>query len=321
MSPEFNLIAKYFTRPVKIAALGVGDDCALIGVPAGCELAVTTDTLVSGTHFFADADPEKLGHKALAVNLSDLAAMGALPRYVTLALTLPTIDETWLAAFSRGFFSLADEWGVELIGGDTTCGPLSITLTAMGEVGVGHALRRDGAVDGDDIWVSGSLGAAALALMHMHGAIILTPEVFDIAADRLHKPVPRIALGRALVRVANSAIDISDGLVADLTHICERSALSAKVAWKEVPQFAQLQSVNVENQIACALAGGDDYELCFTAPESMRQKLWRISADIGLPLTRIGIMQRGESKVYVRDERGEEVKLASPGFDHFRNSA
>ncbi len=321
MSPEFNLIAKYFTRPVKIATLGVGDDCALIGVPAGCELAVTTDTLVSGIHFFADADPEKLGHKALAVNLSDLAAMGALPRFVTLALTLPTIDETWLAAFSRGFFSLADEWGVELIGGDTTRGPLSITLTAMGEVGVGHALRRDDAVDGDDVWVSGNLGAAAVALMHMQGGVTLTPEAFDIAAERLHKPVPRIALGRALVGVASSAIDISDGLVADLAHICERSALSARVDWTAIPCFAPLLSAGFEDQIACALTGGDDYELCFTAPISMRQELLRISANIMLPLTRIGSMQRGEPKVYVRDERGVEVKLASPGFDHFRNSA
>ena len=321
MSPEFNLIAKYFTRPVKIATLGVGDDCALIGISAGCELAVTTDTLVSGIHFFADADPEKLGHKVLAVNLSDLAAMGALPRYVTLALTLPTIDESWLAAFSRGFFSLADEWGVELIGGDTTCGPLSITLTALGEVGIGQALRRDGAMEGDDIWVSGSLGAAALALMHMQGAIKLVPEVFEIAAERLHQPNPRIALGRALVGVASSAIDVSDGLVADLAHICERSGLSAQVDWAAVPRFASLQSVSVENQIACALAGGDDYELCFTAPESMRQELLRISADNWLPLTRIGCMQIGEPTVYVRDERGEEVKLASPGFDHFRNSA
>ena len=321
MSPEFNLIAKYFTRPVKIATLGVGDDCALIGISAGCELAVTTDTLVSGIHFFADADPEKLGHKVLAVNLSDLAAMGALPRYVTLALTLPTIDESWLAAFSRGFFSLADEWGVELIGGDTTCGPLSITLTALGEVGIGQALRRDGAMEGDDIWVSGSLGAAALALMHMQGAIKLVPEVFEIAAERLHQPNPRIALGRALVGVASSAIDVSDGLVADLTHICERSGLSAQVDWAAVPRFASLQSVSVENQITCALTGGDDYELCFTAPQSKREELLCISNDTVLPLAKIGSMQRGEPKVYVRDERGEEVKLASPGFDHFRNGA
>lgn len=321
MSPEFNLIAKYFTRAVEFATLGVGDDCALIGASAGFELAVTTDTLVSGIHFFADADPEKLGHKALAVNLSDLAAMGALPRYVTLALTLPTIDEAWLAAFSRGFFSLADEWGVELIGGDTTRGPLSITLTAMGEVGVGQALRRDGAMDGDDIWVSGSLGAAALALMHMQGAVTLTPEVLDIAAARLHKPIPRIALGRALVGLATSAIDVSDGLVADLTHICERSALSARVDWTAVPLFAPLLSLGVEVQVACALAGGDDYELCFTAPVSMRQELLRISADIMLPLARVGSMQRGEPMVYVRDERGEEVNLASSGFDHFRNGA
>ena len=321
MSPEFNLIAKYFTRPVKIATLGVGDDCALIGVPAGCELAVTTDTLVSGTHFFADADPEKLGHKALAVNLSDLAAMGALPRYVTLALTLPTIDETWLAAFSSGFFSLADEWGVELIGGDTTRGPLSITLTAMGEVGIGQALRRDGAMEGDDIWVSGSLGAAALALMHMQGAIRLMPDVFEIAAERLHKPVPRITLGRGLVGVATSAIDISDGLVADLAHICERSGMSAHVVWVAVPLFAPLLSAGIEVQVACALTGGDDYELCFTAPESMRHALLRISDDTGLPFARIGNMQRGQAKVYVRDERGDVMNMVSAGFDHFRDGA
>ena len=320
MSPEFKLIAKHFTRPARAAVLGVGDDCALVAVSPGCELAISTDTLVSGTHFLADADPEKLGHKALAVNLSDLAAMGALPRYVTLALTLPAIEERWLAAFSRGFFALADEFGVELIGGDTTRGPLSITPTALGEVSVGRALRRDGAIHGDDIWVSGSLGGATLALKHMQEKIRLMPEEFEGAAKRLHKPSPRIALGRALVGVATSAIDVSDGLVADLAHICERSRLSAQIFWTDIPLFAPLRSRRVEEQMACALTGGDDYELCFTAPESMRHQLLRIAADVNITLTRIGRMQHGEPRVTVLDARGEEIKMASAGFDHFGNN-
>ena len=317
MSPEFALIAKYFTRPVKNAALGIGDDCALIGVSPGCELAISTDTLVSAVHFFSDADPEKLGHKALAVNLSDLAAMGALPRFVTLALTLPSIDESWLAAFSRSFFALADTYQVELIGGDTTRGPLSITITALGEVSVGKAIRRDGALDGDDIWVSGSLGGAALAMKHLQGTVPLPLEVFDIAAERLHKPNPRVALGRALVDVATSAIDISDGLVADLGHICEHSRLSANVVWAEVPLSAPLLSVERGLQLSCALAGGDDYELCFTAPEVMKPELLRISAELGLALTRIGSMRTGAPRVHVCDERGDEINISSAGFDHF----
>ena len=317
MSPEFALIAKYFTRPAKNATLGIGDDCALIGISAGCELAVTTDTLVSGTHFFADADPQKLGHKALAVNLSDLAAMGAQPRYVTLSLTLPLINENWLAAFARGFFSLADGHRVELIGGDTTRGPLSITITALGEVGVGQAIRRDTAKDGDDIWVSGDLGGAALALRHLQATVALPVEIFESAAGRLHTPTPRIALGRALLGIANSAIDISDGLVADMAHICERSKLSARIDWAVVPLHPALQAVDRELQIACALTGGDDYELCFTAPDTMRHELLRISSVTGLALSRIGTMRRGEPSVHVHDERGAEINICSAGFDHF----
>ncbi len=320
MSPEFELIAKYFTRPVKNATLGVGDDCALITVSPGNELAISTDTLASGTHFFPDADPEKLGHKALAVNLSDLAAMGALPRYVTLALTLPSIDERWLAAFSRGFFALADEAEVELIGGDTTRGPLAMTLTAMGEVGTGHALRRSGAKAGDDIWVSGTLGGAVLALKHLQGAVALSADIFEHAALLLDKPTPRIALGRALIGVATSAIDISDGIVADLSHICERSMLSAEILWPEIPIFPGLLSVGEQQRIECALTGGDDYELCFTAPSIMRDKLLRISADSGLILTRIGSMRTGPSQVSVCDAHGDEINVRSAGFDHFANS-
>ena len=321
MSPEFKLIEKYFTRPVKNAVLGVGDDCALIRVSPGCELAISTDTLASGTHFSSDAEPEKLGHKALAVNLSDLAAMGALPRYVTLAITLQAIDDRWLTAFSRGFFALADEFCVELIGGDTTRGPLSITLTAMGEVGAGKALQRSGAMAGDDIWVSGSLGEAALALQHMQGIVMLAEGVFESVAERLHAPQPRVALGRALVGVATSAIDISDGLIADLTHICERSGLSAQIAWPDVPLSAPLLSVSRDHRMACALAGGDDYELCFSALATSRRDVKDISARVGLALTRIGVMEAGGPKVLVRDENGVEVGILTTGYDHFAKTS
>jgi thiamine-monophosphate kinase len=284
-------------------------------------LAISTDTLVSRTHFFPDADAEKLGHKALAVNLSDLAAMGATPRYVTLALTLPSIDDQWLAAFARGFFALADKNGVELIGGDTTRGPLSMTLTVLGDVGIGKALRRDGACAGDDIWVSGDLGGAALALRHMQGNVKLPTQVFDSAAAKLHTPNPRVALGRALLGVATSAIDISDGLVADLSHLCERSQLSAQLVMNDVPFFAPLQSLDVVLRHACTLAGGDDYELCFTAPEKMREELLHISAEIGLALTRIGSMRAGTPQVQVHNENGEVMKIAQAGFDHFAAQA
>lgn len=317
MSPEFELIAKFFTRPVANAVLGVGDDCALIRVSPGCELAISTDTLVSGTHFFPDADAEKLGHKALAVNLSDLAAMGALPRYVLLALTLPEVDELWLAQFSRGFLRLSSDNGVELIGGDTTRGPLSMTLTVMGEVRSGRALRRDGAQDGDDIWVSGDLGAAALALKHLQGDIVLQHDDFSAASERLHCPTPRLSLGRALIGIATSAIDVSDGLFADLGHICERSGLSAQVHFDSVPVFPPLRSLDAAVQATCALAGGDDYELCFTAPESMRPLVSRASAEVGLTLTRIGSMRCGDTKVHWINERGDEVPVGLRGFDHF----
>ena len=318
MTPEFDLIAKYFTRPVKNAALGVGDDCALINVARDGELAISTDTLVSGVHFFADADPFKLGHKALAVNLSDLAAMGATPRYVTLALTLPSIDTTWLDAFSRGFFALADAAGIELIGGDTTRGPLSLTLTVVGEVAAGLALRRDRAEVNDDIWVSGTLGDAALALKHLQREINLATGVVEHALTRLHTPMPRNGLGSALVGCAGAAIDISDGLVADLGHICERSALAAEVEWMRVPQSPALISVPLALRQQCALAGGDDYELCFTANESQRAVIEAIADTCGIAVTRIGKMREGNPQVTVRDERRAPIEMATAGFDHFK---
>ncbi len=323
MTPEFNLIARFFTRLTKRAALGIGDDCALIKVSTGCELAISTDTLVEGVHFFPHADAEKLGHKSLAVNLSDLAAMGASPRYVTLALTLPSIDDRWLTAFSRGFFALADEFDVELIGGDTTRGPLSITLTVMGEIEAGRALRRDGAKAGDDIWVSGTLGGAALALMHLQNKIQLQPHIFSRVEDRLHRPLPRITLGQTLLGAASAAIDISDGLVADLGHICERSKLSAMIERDLLPLAPSLMSVRVDLREGlineCALSGGDDYELCFTAPNSARVQIELAGSKCGVAVTRIGTLKTLDANQLVKvvDESGQDVRPKKSGFDHF----
>ncbi len=315
MTPEFALIQQHFTRPTKRAILGVGDDCALLRVAANQELAISTDTLVAGRHFFPDADPEKLGHKALAVNLSDLAAMGATPRYVTLALTLPRVDHNWLAAFAQGFFALADQHNVELIGGDTTSGSLSMTLTVFGEIEAGRALRRDLAIAGDDVWVSGTLGGAALALMVMQDKLQVPANVFSVAASHLHTPVPPIALGLALLGVAHAAIDLSDGLVADLTHICERSNLAAHIMRAQVPVMPGIPA-NVSD--ACVLAGGDDYELCFTAPVSARNAVEAAGSASGTNVTRIGTMIASEAAtVTVLDENGRNVTPTKIGFDHF----
>ena len=323
MTPEFSLIDRYFKRAVALpghAVLGIGDDCALIRATPNCELAISTDTLVAGTHFFADADAEKLGHKALAVNLSDLAAMGATPRYMTLALTLPTIDEAWLEAFSRGFFALAGKHQLELIGGDTTRGPLSMTLTIFGDVEAGRALRRDGAKAGDDIWVSGTLGGAALTLMHLQQKLTLAPRAVAATEDRLHQPTPRILLGQALLGVATAAIDISDGLLADLGHICERSQLAASIDRAAIPMAPALLGIRADLRDTCVLAGGDDYELCFTAPAMQRARIEALAGTLALPLTRIGSMQpckEGTPLVMVLDEKRRDVTPAVAGYDQF----
>ncbi|RYY92661.1 MAG: thiamine-phosphate kinase, partial [Comamonadaceae bacterium] len=216
---EFDLIARYFDRPVRRSPLGIGDDCALLQPAPGMQLAVTSDMLVEGRHFLSTVDPRKLGHKALAVNLSDLAASGARPLAFTLALALPSVDEAWLAGFAGGLLALADAHGCELVGGDTTRGPLCINITAFGEVAAGTALLRSGARAGDDLWVSGTLGDARLALEAFRGSLSLPQPVFDAARARLEQPQPRVALGQALVGIATSAIDISDGLLGDLGHV------------------------------------------------------------------------------------------------------
>jgi thiamine-monophosphate kinase len=314
---EFGLIQRYFTRATPNAALGVGDDAALLDVGPGMELAVSTDMLLSGTHFFPDADPFMLGHKVLAVNLSDMAAMGAKPRWALLAVALPQADEAWLQRFSGGFFALAQRYGVELVGGDTTRGPLSLSITILGEVPKGVALRRSGAQPGDDIWVSGQLGDAALALAHLKGHIQLPEADFAPCAQRLHRPEPRIELGQALCGLATSAIDISDGLLADLGHILECSKTGAAIQLEALPLSpAMREMLGQPLGRHCALAGGDDYELCFTAPSGRRNAIEKITATLGLPLTRIGSIETG-SGCMVRDSKGNIIQTGESGFDHF----
>jgi thiamine-monophosphate kinase len=322
MLSEFDIIQRYFNRPTPGAVLGVGDDAALIQPSAGMELAVSTDMLVSGQHFFADADPRGLGHKSLAVNLSDMAAMGAEPRWTTLSLALPELfareNAKWLEGFSDGFFRLADAYQVELIGGDTTRGPLTICVTIIGEVARGKALRRSGARPGDDIWVSGHLGDAALALAHQQGLIMLGPSEIEVCLPALNMPTPRVGLGQRLIGLAHSAIDISDGLLADLGHILKCSKASAIIKTFEISCSAPLRK-RLPHPLAlkCLLAGGDDYELCFTAPRTRRAKIETLSRELVLPLSRIGEIGVGDGLV-VLDAAGETVTLETTGYDHFR---
>jgi thiamine-monophosphate kinase len=281
-------------------ALGIGDDAALLRPNAGMELAVSTDLLLEGRHFRAGADARKLGHKALAVNLSDMAAMGAAPRWVTLALALPAADEAWLDGFARGFFALAERFGVELIGGDTTRGPLAICVTILGEVPAGFSLVRAGAAPGDDIWVSGDLGGAALGLAQPGNAA---------AAKRLDEPEPRVELGERLRGIANAAIDVSDGFAQDLGHILERSSVGAVVEYERLPKFPGADAGQV-------LAGGDDYELTFTARQDRRAEIEALSTELGVALARVGAIQKGEPRLQVLGKDGAPMAPAR-GFDHF----
>lgn len=316
MLSEFDLISKYFNKPALAASLGIGDDCALLVPTPGTQLAISTDMLVCGTHFFPDTDPRQLGHKSLAVNLSDLAAMGARPVAFTLALSLPTPDENWLKPFSEGLFSIAEFCRCELIGGDTTRGPLNICITVFGEVPVGQALRRDKAEYGDDIWISGTIGDARLALAHCLNEIELSPEEFKGVIPRLQMPIPRVALGMALRKIAHSALDLSDGLMGDLNHILEASSLGATINVDALPVGPVLAKQSKERQLRCALSGGDDYELCFTAPVSMRSRVLEASAQTGVPVTRIGFIEN-EKGLRIKNTAGELQDIAFTSFDHF----
>ena len=286
----------------------MGDDCALLRPDAGLDLAVTTDMLIEGRHFLPDAEPRALGHKALAVNLSDLAAMGATPRWVTLAIALPAVEPDWLEAFAAGFFALAERYAVDLIGGDTTGGQArAICVTAMGEVPPGMALERAGAWPGDDVWVSGELGGAALALVH--------PEIAE-AARRLHRPEPRVELGERLRRLAHAAIDVSDGLAGDLGHILERSKVAATVEYQRIPRAEFWHALDKpELERDCVLSGGDDYELLFTVPQAQRGEIEALGAELKLALTRIGTIEAG-SGLRIVDANGKPVAHRG-GFDHF----
>ena len=319
---EFELIRKFFQRPVRRSPLGVGDDCALLAPAAGMQLAVSTDMLVEGRHFFADVSPKLLGHKALAVNLSDLAASGAKPLAFTLALSMPRADANWCQAFAEGLFALADQHDCELIGGDTTQGPLNICITVFGEVPAGQALLRSGAKPGDDIWVSGSLGDARIALDALLRQHALPPAVLAQARQRLEQPTPRVALGMALRGIASSCLDISDGLLGDLNHILEASHVGARIdanitrglmQARRHPMMAALAMSRID---ACTLAGGDDYELCFTAPNHAQAAVLEAATQSGVPVACIGRIE-AEPGIRVMAPGGQQLPLRFAGFDHF----
>lgn len=330
---EFELIERYFKQPARAHAhsgaivLGIGDDCALLQPDPGMQLAVSTDMLVEGRHFLPDVDPEALGHKALAVNLSDLAAMGAEPMGFTLALALPVEranDAAWLRAFSGGLLALGDKHGCALVGGDTTGGPLNICITVFGQLPVGQALRRDGAHVGDDIWVSGELGGARLGLGALRGEWALPAAIEAAARQRLERPIPRLALGRALRSVASACADVSDGLAGDLGHILKASGVGASLDAERIltmtPFRALMTKAGVPSEddewLAMALTGGDDYELVFTAPPASRVAVQTAAQLASTAVTRVG---RIESNLGLRltGTDGQPRAFAARAFDHF----
>lgn len=323
---EFDLIAKYFVRPPgqgpRRAVVGNGDDCAVIAPAPGMQLAVSTDTLVEGRHFLSTVSPARLGHKALAVNLSDLAACGAAPLAFTLALTLPRVDETWLRGFAKGLLDLADEHDCELIGGDTTAGPLAIGITVMGEVPAGQALLRSGARPGDDIWVSGFPGQARLALEAFRGSLHpgLSTEAFEGTRLAMERPDPRVALGVGLRGLASAAIDVSDGLLGDLGHVLARSRVGASIQLPALPVGPWLAARPRHEQLDAILAGGDDYELVFTASMAQRERIAALGASLGLVLSRIGVIET-EPGLRLRQADGQLEPKRWASFDHFKGGA
>ena len=314
---EFDLIERFFHRPARRSPLGVGDDCALLAPAPGMQLAVSSDLLVEGRHFLSTVDPARLGHKCLAVNLSDLAACGARPLAFTLALSLPQADAAWLEPFSRGLLALADAHDCELVGGDTTRGPLTVCITIFGEVPAGAALLRSGARAGDDIYVSGHLGDARLALEVFRGTLSLPAPVFEAARARMETPAPRVALGQALRGVASAAIDISDGLAGDLGHVLKASGVGATLDVDAVAScLAAGDAVDLARRRACTLAGGDDDELAFTAPAAARESVLAAARASGTPVTRIGRIE-ADTGLRLVDAQGRPYEAAPRGFDHF----
>ena len=314
---EFDLIDRFFKRPAVRSPLGVGDDCALLAPAPGMQLAVSTDLLVEGRHFLSTVEPASLGHKCLAVNLSDLAACGAQPLAFTLSLSLPYADAAWLAPFSQGLLALADAHGCELVGGDTTRGPLVIGITVFGEVPTGQALLRSGARAGDDVWVSGHTGDARVALEVFRGTLAVTQDVFEQARGRMERPEPRVALGLALRGVASAAIDVSDGLLGDLGHILKQSGTGATIeAEAAATLVATGHALDDERRLAFALAGGDDYELAFTAPAVAREAVQAAAAQAGTRVTRIGRID-AQPGLRLVDAQGQPLAQRLGSWDHF----
>ena len=319
---EFDLIRQHFTRQTNHTLLGIGDDAALISVGSGMEIAISTDMLVSGTHFFADTPAYDLGWKSLAVNLSDMAAMGANPKWVTLAIALPQADENWLKQFSSGFFACAEEFNIDLIGGDTTRGPLTISIQIMGEIPTSQAIQRNGAKEGDDVWVSGALGKAALGLDHLLGNQIIPENELEHHLKALHVPQPRISLGLALRSIASSCVDISDGLLADLGHILNASNVATCLQLSAIPTSDFIaQHLEDPKFLHYALAGGDDYELCFTAHNNHQTSLQQLGKTLNLPLTKIGkvIPKQDEAtnKILLYGKDNQIIQIGRTGFNHF----
>lgn len=317
---EFSLIQRFITHPRHRrpdVVLGSGDDCAIVAIPAGHTLALSIDTLVEGTHFFPGANPYDIGHKAIAVSLSDAAAMGATPAWMTVALTLPSVDIAWIDALADGVFALLNAHQVELVGGNLTRGPLSITTQIHAFLPAGRGLRRSGAVLGDDLYVTGTLGDAALALairQARHAA--LTPPLQALIDSRFDRPTPRVAIGQALLTLAHSAIDLSDGLAGDLPHLLAESKLGAVINPTCLPLSAALQTLPTQTAQRLALTGGEDYELCFTAPQSSRAAIAALSTQQGIPITRIGQIV-AEPGVWQEEEGGQRRLMTGSGFEHF----
>ncbi len=318
MPSEFDLIRRHFDRAPRHTELAVGDDAALMRARPGMQLAVSTDMLVAGTHFLADTDAEDLGWKTLAVNVSDLAAMGAEPRWALLAVALPAADEGWIAAFARGLFACAEAFGIDLVGGDTTRGPLTLSVTIIGELPAGAAITRAGGRAGDDLWVSGQPGRAALGLAALRGEARLHEAARAECVAALQRPQPRVALGLALRGLASAMLDVSDGLLGDLGHILERSGVGAVIDVAALPLPALL-ATGADPALArrCLLAGGDDYELLFAAPTGARDTLAALSARLTLPLHRIGTLVADTGALQLRETNGTLTPAACSGYDHF----
>lgn len=316
---EFELIERFFKRGARQADVGIGDDCAIWTPSPGHQLAISADMLVEGRHFLSTVNPRDLGHKALAVNLSDLAACGATPRAFLLSLSLPMVDEVWLSGFSEGLFALADAEGCELIGGDTTQGPLNVAITVMGELPAHKAILRSGAQVGDDLYVSGHLGDARLALEVFRGSISLPQSVLELARSRMERPEPRTALGVSLRGVATAMADISDGLLGDLGHILKASRVGADI---QIPAIQNLMLTRgmwpcpQDLLLRCVLSGGDDYELVFTCPPNQRQHVIFLSESCGTPVTRIGRIN-AERRLHLLTENGDVLLNTFTSFDHF----